>query len=105
MRRAEYVRGSGTTEVVFSYTLVGGDGAHTTMGVSPDSLTLNGGTIRSVATSVDAALATQRRIRNGRFGAQPRRTDRTVRIALPEQTMTGRQRLPSSCISAQSPRG
>ena len=57
MRRAAYVRGSGTTELVFSYTLISGDGAHTTMGVSPDSLTLNGGTIRSVATSVDATLA------------------------------------------------
>ena len=56
MRRAAYVRGSGTAELVFAYTLIGGDGAHTAMGVSPDSLTLNGGAIRSVATSVDAAL-------------------------------------------------
>ena len=59
-------------------TLISGDGAHTSMGVSPDSLTLNGGTIRSVATSVDATLATQRRICGGRSGAQPRRTNRTV---------------------------
>ena len=64
MRRAGYVRGTGTTELVFSYELISGDGAHTTMGVSPDSLTLNGGTIRSVATSVDATLA-----HNGAFVA------------------------------------
>ena len=57
MRRAAYLRGSGTAELVFAYTLIGGDGAHTAMGVSPDSLTLNGGAIRSVATSVDATLA------------------------------------------------
>ena len=64
MRRAGYVRGTGTTELVFSYELISGDGAHTSMGVSPDSLTLNGGTIRSVATSVDATLA-----HNGAFVA------------------------------------
>ena len=57
MRRAAYLRGSATAELVFAYTLIGGDGAHTAMGVSPDSLTLNGGAIRSVATSVDATLA------------------------------------------------
>ena len=57
MRRAAYLRGSATAELVFGYTLISGDGAHTTMGVSPDSLTLNGGSIRSVATSVDATLA------------------------------------------------
>ena len=56
MRRAAYLRGSGTAELVFAYTLIGGDGVHTSMGVSPNSLTLNGGTIRSVATSVDATL-------------------------------------------------
>ena len=57
MRRAAYLRGSSTAELVFAYTLIGGDGAHTATGVSPDSLTLNGGTIQSVATSVDATLA------------------------------------------------
>ena len=55
-RSAPYLRGSGTAELVFSYTLVAGDGAHTVMAVTPDSLALNGGAIRSVATGADAAL-------------------------------------------------
>ena len=55
-RSAAYLRGSGTAEMVFGYTLVDGDGAHTVMAVTPDSLALNGGAIRSVATGVDAAL-------------------------------------------------
>ena len=55
-RSAPYLRGSGTAELVFSYTLVAGDGDHTVMAVTPDSLALNGGAIRSVATSADAAL-------------------------------------------------
>ena len=56
-RSAPYLRGGGTAELVFGYTLVAGDGDHTVMAVTPDSLALNGGAIRSVATSVDAALA------------------------------------------------
>ena len=55
-RSAAYQSGSGTAELVFGYTLVDGDGAHTVMAVTPDSLALNGGAIRSVATSADAAL-------------------------------------------------
>ena len=55
-RSAPYLRGGGTAELVFSYTLVAGDGDHTVMAVTPDSLALNGGAIRSVATSADAAL-------------------------------------------------
>ena len=103
MRRAAYLSGSGTTELVFAYTLIGGDGAHTAMGVSPNSLTLNGGTIQSVATSVDATLA-----HNGTFvmgnarGAAPK--VRAHASVICPQTMTGRPRSPSSCISAQSPR-
>ena len=55
-RSAGYLRGSGTAELVFGYTLVVGDGAHTAMAVAPDSLALNGGAIRSVATGADAVL-------------------------------------------------
>ena len=55
-RTASYVSGSGTTALVFRYTLVSGDGAHMAMTVSPDSLALNGGIIRSAATGVDAVL-------------------------------------------------
>ena len=55
-RSAAWLRGSGTAELVFGYALVQGDGDHTAMAVAPDSLALNGGTIRSVATGADAAL-------------------------------------------------
>ena len=55
-RSAAYVRGGGTAELVFGYTLVAGDGDHTVMAVTLDSLALNGGAIRSVATGADAAL-------------------------------------------------
>ena len=55
-RRAEYAGGSGTAGLVFGYTLVRDDGSQTLMGVAPNSLALNGGTIRSVATEADAVL-------------------------------------------------
>ena len=55
-RSAAYLRGSGTAELEFGYTLVAGDGVHTLMAVAPNSLALNGGAIRSVAASADAAL-------------------------------------------------
>ncbi len=56
-RSATYLRGSGTTALVFAYTLTDADGSHTSMLVPIDSLALNGGTIRSQATSADAALS------------------------------------------------
>ena len=56
-RSATYQSGSGTVELVFDYTLVGGDGSHSFMAVTPDSLALNGGTIRSTETETDAQLA------------------------------------------------
>ncbi len=56
-RSAEYASGSGTAELVFRYTLAAGDGAHSAMAVTGDSLALNGGTIRSVETGTDATLA------------------------------------------------
>ena len=55
-RSATYASGTGTTELVFEYTLVSGDGTHGTMAVAPDSLALNGGTIQSTG-GVDAVLA------------------------------------------------
>ena len=55
-RSAEYLRGSGTAELVFGYTLVAGDGSHSTMSVTPDSLATGGGTIRASDGSADAAL-------------------------------------------------
>ena len=56
-RSATYASGTGTTELVFEYTLVSGDGSHGYMAVTPDSLALNGGTIRSAGSGVDALLA------------------------------------------------
>ena len=55
-RSAAYLRGSGTTELTFGYTLTAADGSHSAMIVTHNSLALNGGTIRSQATSVDADL-------------------------------------------------
>ena len=53
---ARYTRGSGTKALVFVYTLIESDGSHTAMGVSPDSLALNGGSITSEATGAEADL-------------------------------------------------
>ena len=55
-RSASYASGSGTTELVFSYTLADDDGSHSSMLVPGDSLTLNGGTITSASSGGDAAL-------------------------------------------------
>ena len=55
-RRAAYASGTGTDTLVFAYTLDKDDGNRSSMGVTPNSLTLNGGSIRSVATGVDAVL-------------------------------------------------
>ena len=53
---ASYASGSGTTELVFSYTLADDDGRHSSMFVHGDSLTLNGGTITSASSGDNAAL-------------------------------------------------
>ena len=53
---ARYTRGSGTKALVFVYTLSESDGSHTAMGVKPDSLALNGGSITSEASGADADL-------------------------------------------------
>ncbi len=56
-RSATYESGSGTTELVFGYTLVVGDGTHEHMAVTPNSLAAGGGTIRGAESEVDADLA------------------------------------------------
>ncbi len=55
-RSAAYLRGSGTTVLVFGYTLAGDDGAHTALLVPENSLALNGGAIRGRLAGLDAAL-------------------------------------------------
>ena len=56
-RSAAYASGSGTAELVFGYTLVQGDGSHSLMAVTPNSLALHGGTIRSAESQTNAQLA------------------------------------------------
>ena len=56
-RSAAYASGSETAELVFGYTLVQGDGSHSLMAVTPNSLALNGGTIRSAESQTNAQLA------------------------------------------------
>ena len=53
---ASYTSGSGTTKLVFIYTLADDDGRHSSMFVHGDSLTLNDGTITSASSGRDAAL-------------------------------------------------
>ena len=74
-RRAPYLRGSGTTALVFAYTLTDADGSHTSMLVPIDSLALNGGTIRSQATSADAALGHSGVAKAGSMGGLGNRGD------------------------------
>ena len=54
---ASYTSGGGTEALVFAYTLSEDDGTPTAMGVAPDSLALNGGSITSEATGVNADLS------------------------------------------------
>ena len=58
-KQARYARGSGTDELVFGYTLAAGDGEHNSLLVDPNSLRLNGGTIRDVANNLDAVTQHQ----------------------------------------------
>ena len=67
-RRAPYLRGSGTTELDFGYTLTTTDASHTSMLVPSDSLALNGGAIRSQATSANAALSHNGAAKSGSTG-------------------------------------
>ena len=74
-RRATYLRGSGTTALVFGYTLTATDGSHTSLLVPVDSLALNGGTIRSQATSADAALGHSGAAKTGSGGGGGTRSE------------------------------
>ena len=67
-RRAPYLRGSGTTALVFGYTLTATDGSPTSLLVPIDSLAVHGGTIRSQATSADAALGHSGAAKTGSTG-------------------------------------
>ena len=55
-KAAPYLRGSGTTELVFGYTLAKDEGPYDSAQLALNSLTLNGGAIRSTASGADAAL-------------------------------------------------
>ena len=66
-----------------------GDGDHTAMAVAPDSLALNGGTIRSVATGADAAIGHAGALVRGAAGRTPARSKARALRALPEQPRRG----------------
>ena len=56
-KQAQYARGSGTLQLVFSYTLADDDGMHSSVFVDFNSLALNGGTIRDTDNGLDADIA------------------------------------------------
>ena len=56
-KAAPYIRGSGTTELVFGYTLAKDEGPYDSALLTLNSLALNGGAIRSTESGADAALA------------------------------------------------
>ena len=58
-KQALYLRGSGATQLVFGYTLVDGDGTHSSLLVDPNTLVLNGGSIRDAANNLDADISHQ----------------------------------------------
>ena len=58
-RQALYLRGSGTRQLVFGYTLADADGTHSSLLIAPDSLALNGGSIKDVDNMLDAAIEHQ----------------------------------------------
>ena len=70
-REATYLSGSGTEALVFGYTLVKDDGDRGIMAVTPNSLALGGGTIRSVATGADAVLEHNGTVVLGSAGRTP----------------------------------
>ena len=55
-RQALYLRGSGTTQLVFAYTLTDTDGTHSSLLLAPNSLALNGGSIQDVDHMLDASI-------------------------------------------------
>ena len=58
-RQAPYLRGSGTGQLVFAYTLTAGDREHASLLVEPNALTLNGGAIRDTVNDLDADIGHQ----------------------------------------------
>ncbi len=79
-KSASYVRGTGTTALVFSYTLVPGDGSHSLMGVTADSLALNGATILSQSSAFRALLGHSGASVTGTSGQQGEADGATARF-------------------------
>ena len=101
-KSAAYVRGTGTTALVFSYTLAPGDGSHAAMSVTADSLALNGGTIVSQSSAFAALLGHTGADSDGRVQSQQAASPRTRRrrgSTMCPTTTTGRTRSSSSCTS------
>ena len=79
LRSAAYLRGSGTSALVFAYTLTEADGSHSSMLVPPNSLALNGGTIRSREHREDASLIHEAAVSN----LPPQQTSNTEATGVP----------------------
>ena len=111
---ARYTRGSGSKALVFVYTLIESDGSHTAMGVKPDSLALNGGSITSEASGADADLghngANIMGERDGGRGPRgvrgvPERTGPTARFSDLPATHDGKKPFTVTLSFSAEPRG
>ena len=111
---ARYTRGSGSKALVFVYTLIESDGSHTEMGVSPDSLALNGGSITSEASGADADLGHNGALimgtRDGGRGPRgtrgvPERTGPTARFSDLPATHDGEKPFTVKLSFSAEPRG
>ena len=111
---ASYTRGSGSKALVFVYTLIESDGSHTAMGVKPDSLALNGGSITSEASGADADLGHNGAIimgeRDGGTGPRgtrgvPQRSGPTARFSDLPATHDGKKPFTVKLSFSAKPRG
>ena len=58
-RQATYLRGSGASLLVFGYTLVDGDGEHSSLLIEPNALSLNGSAIRDETNNLAVDISHQ----------------------------------------------
>ena len=72
-RQASYVRGTGTTQLVFAYTVVAADSDTDGIAVAADALALNGGAITNASTACRRSSTTMRWRRSRATGRTGRR--------------------------------
>ena len=111
---ARYTRGSGSKALVFVYTLIESDGSHTAMGVKPDSLALNGGSITSEASGAEADLGHDGAVIMGTRGSGrgprstrgvPQRSGPTARFSDLPATHDGKKPFTVKLSFSAKPRG